>query len=124
MAAGDVEKVERIRLAAARTILPVINMAKQIASCFPPEDVEAKVTADWLLKKGEIYFPELVQVVNKYGEKGRAWVERQAEEVRKFLTGKIVFHPQKLRFVSVEELKAEIAKAKAVQQGRSEHDHR
>jgi hypothetical protein len=110
MTLQEIAKAERVRRNLARTVLPVIGMARRIAASFPDSTVEAKVTGDWLITKGEKYFPEIVDVIKQHGDKGKAWVEKQAEEIRQFLTGKIVFHPQKLCFVKVEELKAEIAK--------------
>jgi hypothetical protein len=110
MTLQEIAKAERVRQNLAHTVLPVIGMARRIAASFPASTVEAKVTADWLIEKGEKYFPEIVAVIKQHGDKGNAWIEKQAEEIRQFLTGKIVFHPQKLCFVKVEELKAEIAK--------------
>jgi hypothetical protein len=100
-------------------------MARRIAANFPASTVEAKVTADWLMEKGEKYFPEIVAVIKQHGEEGKAWIEKQAEEIRQFLTGKIVFHPQKLCFVEVKELKAEIAgqTSKAIQPKRGKLDN-
>jgi hypothetical protein len=110
MTLQEIAKAERVRQNLAHTVLPVIGMARSIAASFPAKTVEAKVTADWLIEKGEKYFPEIVAIIKQHGDKGRSWVEKQAEEIREFLTGKIVFHPQRLCFVKVEELKAEIAK--------------
>jgi hypothetical protein len=110
MTLQEIAKAERVRQNLAHTVLPVIGMARRIAASFPASTVEAKVTADWLIEKGEKYFPEVVAIIKQHGDKGKAWVEKQAEEIRQFLTGKIVFYPQKLCFVKVEELKAEIAK--------------
>lgn len=107
----EVMKAERVRRSLAKTVLPVIGMARNIASRFPAEAVEKKVTAEWLLGKGEKYFPEIVDVVEKHGDKGRAWVERQAEQIRLYLTGRIVYHPGLLRFVTAEEMKAIVAEA-------------
>jgi hypothetical protein len=113
MTPEEIAKAERVRQNLARTVLPVISMARRIAANFPASTVEAKVTAEWLMEKGEKYFPEIIAVIKQHGDKGKAWVEKQAEEIRQFLTGKIVFHPQKLCFVQVEELKAEIARQTA-----------
>ena len=105
MALQEIAKAERVRRNLARTVLPVIGMARTIASSFPAETVEAKVTGNWLIEKGKKYFPEIVAVIEQHSDKGEAWVEKQAEQIRQFLTGKIVFHPQKLCFVKAEELK-------------------
>jgi len=110
MTPEEIARAERVRLNLARTVLPVIGMARRVAANFPASTVEAKVTGEWLMEKGEKYFPEIVAVIKQHGDKGRAWVEKQADELRQFLTGKIVYHPQRLCFVKVEELKAEIAK--------------
>jgi hypothetical protein len=111
MSPQEVAKAESIRKNMYRFIVPLISMAKNIAAKFPAEAIEKKVTADWFLEKGEQHFPELIQVINKYGDKGRVWLEKQAEQIREFLIGRIIFHPQKLRFVKIEELKAELVKA-------------
>jgi hypothetical protein len=105
MTLQEIAKAERIRRSLARTVLPVIGMARRIAASFPAETVEDKVTADWLMEKGRKYFPEIIAVIEQHGEKGNGWIHKQAEEIRQFLTGKIVFHPQRLCFVKVEELK-------------------
>jgi hypothetical protein len=103
----EVAKAERIRKGLASTVLPVINMALRVARSFPSEAVESKVTADWLLERSRKHFPELAAVIDRYGDKGRIWLERQAEQIRLYLTGKIAYHPVKLKFVTKEEILAE-----------------
>jgi hypothetical protein len=112
MTPEEIVKVERVRRNLARTVLPVIGMARRMAASFPASTVEAKVTADWLMEKGEKYFPEIMAVIKQHGDRGNDWVHKQAQEIREFLTGKIVYHPQRLCFVKVEELNAEIAEKK------------
>jgi hypothetical protein len=107
MTPEEVKKAEKVRSMMGRTILPIINLALKTARSFPPEAVESKVTAEWLLKRSRDHFPELAAVIDKYGDKGRAWLERQAEQIRLYLTGKIAFHPVKLKFVTKEEILAE-----------------
>ncbi|MGC8937221.1 MAG: hypothetical protein ACP5KV_07685 [Candidatus Methanomethylicaceae archaeon] len=103
----EVSKAERIRRSLASTVLPVINMTLRVARSFPPEVVESKVTADWLMERSKKNFPELAAVIERYGDKGRAWLDRQAEQIRLYLTGRIAYHPVKLRFVTKEEIVAE-----------------
>jgi len=99
----EVAMAERIRRGMTRTVLPVLGMARTVASKFPPSAVESKVTPDWLLEKGRKRFPELVAVIEKHGERGRRWLRNQAIEIREYLTGKIVFDPEKGKMVNVTE---------------------
>jgi hypothetical protein len=102
----EVRRLEAFRRSLAKAVLPVLSMARTIASRFPPEAVEGKVTADWLLQKGEKRFPQVVEVVKKHGDRGRAWVEAQAKQIRDYLLGRIVFNPATMKFVRAEELRA------------------
>jgi|GEM_PF-7087100 len=106
----EAERLERFRRSMAETVLPIIGMARTIASRFPAEAVEDKVKADWLLEKCGKCFPELVSVINMHGERGRMWLEAQAKQIRDYLLGRIAYHPGLMRFVKVEKLKAVASK--------------
>ena len=112
MSPEEVSKTERIRHNLARTVLPIIGMAQKVARSFPPEAVESKVTAEWLMRRGREKFPELIEIVESHGDRGRAWLDRQAKQICDYLTGKIVYHPVKLKFVSREEMIIEIQRIK------------
>jgi len=101
--------VERIRRGMTRTVLPVLGMARTVASKFPPSAVESKVTPDWLLEKGRKRFPELVAVVEKHGERGRQWLERQSKEIALYLTGRLVYDARSGKMVEVRRVQVERA---------------
>jgi hypothetical protein len=104
----EVSSLESFRQNLAKTVLPLLGFARSVASYFPPEAVESKVTADWLLRRAQRHL-QLLQVIERYGERGRRWLEKEAEQIRDYLLGRVVFDPNKLRFVKVEE---QVAKKK------------
>ena len=114
----EIQKAEQMRKALAKTVLPVLGMAKFVASKFPVEAVEAKVTPEWLIKRGEERFPEIVKVWKDTEEKGEQWLEKQAAEIVGYLTGRIIYSPQQRIMVPIEELK-HVAEAAALQRGSS-----
>jgi hypothetical protein len=99
----EVAKYEAFRLGRLRTAVSFIGMVKKMASYVPPKLVEEKVTGGWLMKKMEERVPEAAKIIKGYGDRGRAWLDRQAEEIRDFLLGRIVFDPVKLKFVRAEQ---------------------
>jgi LmbE family N-acetylglucosaminyl deacetylase len=101
LSAEEAARLEEFRRRSARLALSALGMAKTIASRFPAEAVEAKVTADWLLSKGRGRRSELVKVVEAYGERGRAWLEEQARQIAAFLTGRLIYDPRLRRLVRV-----------------------
>lgn len=101
----EARKVEGLRRTLSGTVPTLLGITRTIASKFPADAVEAKVTGDWLLVKGKKFFPELVAVVDRHGEEGKAWVDRQACQMRDYLMGRIVFDPQSMKFVPAEVLK-------------------
>lgn len=107
----DVQKAEQVRMSLAKVVLPVLGMTKLVASKFPVNTVEMKVTPEWLIKRGEKRFPEIVEVWKETGEKGRMWLEKQSREIVNYLTGRTVYSPQLGRMASVEELKLAIKEA-------------
>lgn len=112
----EAQKIERIRRSMAKTVLPVLGMARTMASKFPSEAVEKKITAEWLMSKGEKKFPKLVEVVKAHGEKGRRWVERQADQIRDFMLGRITFDPNTMQIVPSESVEG-AEKEGTLQQG-------
>jgi hypothetical protein len=115
MTPEEIAKAERVRQNLARTVLPVTGMARRIAANFPASTVEAKVTGNWLMDKGEKYFPEIVAVIKQHGDKGKAWIEKQAAQIAGYLTGKLVFDPRELKMVSVEEIKQKLKTVERVE---------
>ncbi|MDI6814100.1 MAG: hypothetical protein QMD10_11265 [Desulfitobacteriaceae bacterium] len=92
-------RLEAYRLGSLRTILPILGMVRTFASRFPSEAVEAKVTADWLMKRAERSRPEIAEIIKEYGEKGWAWLEGEAEELREYFLGRLMWDNEKGIFV-------------------------
>jgi hypothetical protein len=116
MTLEEIVKAERVRRNLARTVLPVIAMARRVAANFPASTVEAKVTAEWLMEKGEKYFPEIVAVIKQHGDKGNDWIHKQAAQIAGYLTGKLVFDPRELKMVSAEEIKQKLKTVESADQ--------
>jgi hypothetical protein len=95
----EVAKIERFRRNMSRTVLPMLGFARKVAASFPPEAVEEKVTPEWLLSKGRVKFPKLANVVERYGERGRAWLDRQCRQIVDYLLGRTVYDPKTGRMV-------------------------
>jgi hypothetical protein len=93
MSREEVAKAEKVRAALVRSVLPVVGMARRVAGMFPPKAVEAKVTPQWLIARGEKRFPELVEVWRNSGGEGEKWLKEQADEIVGFLTGRLVYSP-------------------------------
>jgi hypothetical protein len=91
----EAARLEAFRRRAARAALSALGVAKAIASRLPPSAVEAKVTADWLLQKGRLKQPRLVEEVERHGERGRMWLEAQARQIVDFLLGRLTYVPGK-----------------------------
>jgi hypothetical protein len=102
----QVARLEMIRATMSKTVLPLLGMVKFVASKFPPEAVEAKVTPDWLLRRGDQRFPELSERVRAKGERGRWWLEKQAEELRAYATGRAYWSEEERKLVIVNPKKA------------------
>jgi hypothetical protein len=89
----EVERAEALRRSMAKTVLPLLAMARRTAMMFPEELVEGKVTAEWLLEKAKAKMPELAEAVEAEGERGRRWLERQARELVDYLLGRTCYLP-------------------------------
>jgi hypothetical protein len=87
--AEEVERMERMRLNMARIVLPILGVARRVASGFPPEVVEEKVTGKWLLEKLKKKHPEVAEAILRHGEEGLKWLEEEAVIIRLYLTGRI-----------------------------------
>ena len=85
----EVAELERFRLTLMKTIIPALGMAKTIASRFPPEVIEQKITAEWILKKLEERHPGIAKAIKDHGEEGMRWLEEEALILRNFLLGRI-----------------------------------
>lgn len=84
-------RLEGLRVTIGKGVLPVMGMVRTFASRFPEEAVRDKVTPEWLVKRGEKAFPEIVEVWRGNGDKGYAWLSRQADEITAYCTGKLVW---------------------------------
>lgn len=102
----QIARLEWMRAAMSRTVLPLLGMVRFVASKFPPEAVEQKVTPEWLLKRGKEKFPELVTRVRAKGKRGRWWLERQAEEIRAYATGRTYWSEEERKLIIVNPRKA------------------
>jgi len=91
---AEAAKLEAFRRNMSRTVLPLLGFARRIASNFPADAVESKVTPEWLLGKGRAKFPKLVEVVEKHGDKGRRWLEKQCREIVDYLLGRLAYDPK------------------------------
>lgn len=115
MSAEEIQTAERLRISMAKTVLPVLGWTKFIASKFPVEAVEGKVTPEWLLKRGKQRFPELVKVWEESGEKGDRWLKNQCQEIIDYVTGRTVYNPVLKGMVSIEQLRSSIREQAALQ---------
>jgi len=93
MTPEEVARAEAIRRNMAKTVLPLLGMARRVAAVFPPSAVEGKVTAEWLLGKAREKVPELAEAVEAEGERGRRWLRRQAQELVDYLLGRTCYVP-------------------------------
>lgn len=107
LSADEAAKLESLRAGMMKTVLPLLGMVRFVASKFPVKAVEAKLTPEWFLEKGNRRFPVLVRAVNKKGDKGRKWLERQVKEIREYSVGRLVWSDREGRMVNISELKAE-----------------
>jgi len=83
----EMARLEGMRDSLGRKVLQVMGMVRTFASRFPEEAVRAKVTPEWLIRRGERGFPEVVEVWRRNGERGRLWLRNQSEEIADYLTG-------------------------------------
>ena len=97
----EVERLERIRAGATRVVLPILGMAKAIASRLPPDMIMKKLDGDWLMRRANERFPILAERIRMHGEKGRKWLQKQARELALFLTGQLAWDDRKRRLVEV-----------------------
>jgi hypothetical protein len=103
---AQVAALERLRLGMTRATVAALGLVRYIASKLPEEVVENKVTPEWLLKKGRERFPEVVQVIEANGDRGRAWLKKQCEEIVGFCTGRLVWSDEHDGLVEVGEVRA------------------
>jgi len=95
----EIAEMERRRLTMPRLLLPALGFARTIASRFPAEAVERKITAEWLLAKAEQKQPEIAAVIRECGEEGRRWLEEEARQLHLYFTGRLTFDPEQGRMV-------------------------
>jgi hypothetical protein len=87
-----VEGVQKVRMLLLDYVAKLLVLARTVVSKFPPELVESKITGDWLYKKLED-FPEVRAIVDRYGDRGRWWLEMQARDIRDWFLGRVVVAP-------------------------------
>jgi len=95
----EVERLEAIRKRLPNAVLPILGATRKIVSQFPPEAVESKVTADWLMQRAEKSQPEIAKVIKSYRRKGRQWLEAEAKQIRDYLLGRLVWDPESRKLV-------------------------
>jgi hypothetical protein len=97
----EIEKAERARAKIPwKQIDWLLERVRFLASQYSPEAVERKITPEWLMKKGEKRFPELIKEVEK-NEYGWVWLENQTEELKLFVLGKIAWSNSAKRMVPI-----------------------
>jgi hypothetical protein len=82
------EGVQKVRAFLVNYVAKLLVVAKAVASRFPPELLESKVTGEWLYRRLED-FPEVRAVIDRYGDRGRYWLEKQARDIRDWLLGRL-----------------------------------
>lgn len=98
----DIAKLERMRLGMQKTALSALGMARNVASRFPREVIENKITAEWLLQRVERRNPDIAQAIKSYGEKGDRWLEDEARIIRLYFMGRMAWSAEKKRLVEVQ----------------------
>lgn len=78
-----------------------LGMLKQVTSRIPAEMVEAKVTPEWLIRRGREKFPDIIEVIDQSGEKGLMWLIKQAREIVNFCTNRLVWSNEHNRLVEI-----------------------
>jgi len=97
----EVESIESMRMGAAKAVLPVLGIARTIASKLPPDLIEERLDGDWLMRRANERFPILAERIKVHGEKGERWIRKQARELALFLTGKLVWDDSRRKLVEV-----------------------
>lgn len=95
----EVARLEKARAGMTRTVLPLLGMAKTIASKLPRSFIEERLDGGWLMRRANERFPILAERVKAHGEKGEKWLEKQAKEISGFLTGKLLWDDRQRRMV-------------------------
>lgn len=91
----EAHRVERVRALGEKFGLPLLGMLRYVASHFPYEAVEEKVTPEWMRRRGRDKFPELIKVIEKKGGAGDKWLSSQCREIVQFSTGRLVWSDAK-----------------------------
>jgi len=95
----EVAKLKNARAGMTRSVLPLLGMAKTVASKLPASFIEERLDGDWLMRRANEKFPVLAERVKAHGEKGRQWLSKQAREIALFLTGKLYWDDKERRLV-------------------------
>jgi len=95
----EVAHLEGLRAGMVRAVMPVLGMAKTIASRLPASFIEERLDAGWLKRRANERFPILTERVEAHKEKGERWLQKQASEIAGFLIGKLVWNEEKRKLV-------------------------
>lgn len=91
MANGNPISMSPMAIQLLGMVLKVLDRVRAFASQYPEKAVREKVTPEWLTRRGEKSFPEIIEVIKANGERGQAWLSRQADEIVKYCLGKLVW---------------------------------
>jgi len=102
----EVKKAEHHRSLMSRTVMPLLGAVKMVASRFPPQIIREKLTSQWFRSKMSS-FPELIEVLDREDKKAQrrdlgkdtTWLENEAEEIRLFVTGRLLWHSELRRMI-------------------------
>ena len=95
----EIAHLEGLRAGMARVVLPMLGMAKTIASRLPASFIEERLDAGWLKRRANERFPILAERVETHEEKGEGWLQKQASEIAQFLTGRLVWNEEERKLV-------------------------
>lgn len=95
----EVSRLEELRKQVGVFVLPLLGMARMIASKMPEEYIVERLDGGWLMRRIDEKFPELSDEIRKHGARGEEWVDRQARQIAYFFTGKLRYNPREGRIV-------------------------
>ena len=106
----EIARLEKARHGMLRAVMPILQLARTVASRLPPELIEQKLDGGWFMRRAKEKFPVLAERVEAHGDKGKKWIENQAREVRDFLLGRLVWDDRERRLVRAEVVKRKVSK--------------
>lgn len=99
LSSEEIIRAEGARTGMVKTVLPLLGMAKTIASKLPSSLIEEKLDGAWLMRRAKEKFPVLAERVEVHGEQGEKWLQKQAKEIRWFLMGKLRWDDRRRKLV-------------------------